>query len=108
MVLLHVRPQVKKALAVLLPDKAEKMASEYKQASLQILRHYATLCHQHLVTVRAFTLNGDTGPELVRKANELGAGMLVMGASDKGEGVVTGYCLHYAHAPVTIVRTPIL
>ncbi|KAL7746546.1 hypothetical protein RI367_008073 [Sorochytrium milnesiophthora] len=81
-----------------------------RQASHRLLQHYGVDLKQKGFNVRAFAIRGDPRTEIVRKAIEMRANLLVMGSRGLGPikrafvGSVSDYVVHNAPCAVLVVR----
>lgn len=78
--------------------------------SHELLKDYLKIYQDLDFSCRAIAMKGEPKVEIVRKANELGADLLIMGSRGMGAfkkifiGSVSEYCVNNAQCPVLIVK----
>ncbi|KAG4098738.1 hypothetical protein H8356DRAFT_1038996 [Neocallimastix lanati (nom. inval.)] len=81
-----------------------------KKTSHDLLKDYLKIYQDLNFSCRAIAMKGEPKEEIVRKANDLGADLLVMGSRGMGSfkkifvGSVSEYCVNHAECPVLIVK----
>ncbi|KNE56081.1 hypothetical protein AMAG_01924 [Allomyces macrogynus ATCC 38327] len=86
---------------------------EHRAASHALLQHYgATLRHAGFSSVRAISIRGDARADVVRKAHDIDATVVVCGSRGLGSikraflGSVSTYLVHHCACPVLVIRPP--
>ena len=67
--------------------------SQYRLESHKLLRNYALQLKEKGITVKAIAMRGDPRDEVLRKAKEVNADMILMGS--RGLGMMKRYCNVY-------------
>ncbi|KNE54429.1 hypothetical protein AMAG_00404 [Allomyces macrogynus ATCC 38327] len=87
---------------------------EHRSASHALLQHYgATLRHAGFTSVRAISIRGDARADVVRKAHDIDATVVVCGSRGLGSikraflGSVSTYLAHHCACPVLVIRPPV-
>lgn len=84
--------------------------SKNRVASHELLKDYLKIYQDLNFSCRAIAMKGEPKVEIVRKSNELGADLLIMGNRGMGTfkkifiGSVSEYCVNHAECPVLIVK----
>ncbi|PVU98778.1 hypothetical protein BB559_001297 [Furculomyces boomerangus] len=82
----------------------------FRQQSYELLKLHGNLIKNEGFVIKAISLTGDPGKEIVRKSKELDVDHVIMGATTaKGikrvfMGSVTDYCIKHCECSVTVVR----
>ncbi|KAI9220899.1 hypothetical protein BC828DRAFT_382409 [Blastocladiella britannica] len=113
-VLVHVRPiavghgSFYEDMGHLVRDVEE----ENRASSHRLLQHYGYKLKQQGFAVRAISIRGDTRSDVVRKAQELSATVVVCGSRGLGTlqraflGSVSNYIVNHCSCPVLVIRPP--
>ncbi|KAJ3367108.1 hypothetical protein GGF32_000170 [Allomyces javanicus] len=87
---------------------------EHRSASHTLLQHYGTtLRHAGFTSVRAISIRGDARTDVVRKAHDIDATVVVCGSRGLGSikraflGSVSTYLVHHCACPVLVIRPPV-
>ncbi|ORY98493.1 hypothetical protein BCR43DRAFT_487628 [Syncephalastrum racemosum] len=90
----------------------EEEAEERRQESHELLKAYASRLWHKRIACKAISMIGEPKNEIVRKATEIKADMLIMGSRNMGTikrtilGSVSTYCVHNAPCSVIIAKPP--
>ncbi|KAI9137453.1 hypothetical protein BKA69DRAFT_1097910 [Paraphysoderma sedebokerense] len=90
----------------------KEVEEETRNASHRLLQYYGTDLKSHHYNVRAISIRGDARSDIVRKASELNADLVVLGSRGLGLlqrtllGSVSSHLAHHCECPVLIVRPP--
>ncbi|OMH78535.1 Universal stress protein A-like protein [Zancudomyces culisetae] len=82
----------------------------YRKDSHKLLRTFGQRVKQRGYHVKAISITGEPGPELVNKVEEMNANHLILGTRDLSSftkmfvGSISDYCVKNAKCPVTVVR----
>ncbi|KAJ3242222.1 hypothetical protein HDU81_006634 [Chytriomyces hyalinus] len=111
-VLLNARPFVTPPGSVYMDVASfiDRQEAHHRAESHKLLRGFASKLKKHKFTTKAISLKGDVHEEIVRKAEEVDAEILIVGSRGLGflsrvlVGSVGDYCVHNAHCPVIVVK----
>ncbi|KAJ3362246.1 hypothetical protein GGF32_006278 [Allomyces javanicus] len=113
-VLVHVRP-IAVGPSALYEDAAtaaRDAEEDHRLSSHKLLQHYGYDLKKAHFTVRAISIRGDTRSDIVRKAQELNATLVVCGSRGLGTlqraflGSVSNYITNHCPCPVLVIRPP--
>ncbi|ORX77515.1 adenine nucleotide alpha hydrolases-like protein [Basidiobolus meristosporus CBS 931.73] len=89
---------------------ATTIEDQYREGSHRLLKEYAHILKDKNILCKAIAMRGDAREEILRKAVELKADMVIMGSRGLGTlkrallGSVSDYCAHNLPMPLVIVK----
>ena len=95
-------------------DEIAQIMTQHNKKRNDIENYYTMQCKHYNVKYKVFADSSNTkpGPAILKKADEVGASMIVMGSRGLGLlrrtmlGSVSNYVLHHSKIPVFIYRNP--
>ncbi|KAG2537927.1 universal stress protein YxiE-like [Panicum virgatum] len=94
------------------PSMVESVRAAQAENARRLLDRAKRICHQRGVSAEAVVVEGEPRETLCRAADDMGAGLLVVGSRGLGAikraflGSVSDYCAHHASCPIVVVKPP--
>ena len=94
-------------------EEIAKIMTEHNKRRNEIENYYTVQCNNYKIKFKIYAESSKhkAGPSIIKKAEEVGAGMIVMGSRGLGMirrtmlGSVSDYVLHHSKIPVFIYRS---
>ncbi|RLN42195.1 hypothetical protein C2845_PM01G41720 [Panicum miliaceum] len=94
------------------PSMMESVRAAQAENARSLLDRAKRICHKQGVSAEAVVVEGEPREALCRAADDMGAGLLVVGSRGLGAikraflGSVSDYCAHHASCPIMVVKPP--
>ncbi|KAG0549417.1 hypothetical protein BDA96_01G254200 [Sorghum bicolor] len=94
------------------PSMMERVRAAQAENARNLLDRANQICHRRGVSAECVVVEGDPREALCRAAQDMGAGLLVVGSRGLGAikraflGSVSDYCAQHASCPIMVVKPP--